>query len=73
MILSLTGTHAHTPNTIFVLLYVNDLLNNFSHSLSLSDDELTPYDMSSDQVKQKVTPPRYVRDCLDGETPLSII
>lgn len=31
-----------------------------------SDDELTPYDMSSDQVKQKATPPRYVRDCLDA-------
>ncbi|XP_060725654.1 telomere length regulation protein TEL2 homolog [Tachysurus vachellii] len=29
-----------------------------------SDDELTPYDMSTDQVKQKATPPRYVRDCL---------
>uniref|UniRef100_A0AAR2JDN5 Telomere length regulation protein TEL2 homolog n=1 Tax=Pygocentrus nattereri TaxID=42514 RepID=A0AAR2JDN5_PYGNA len=33
-----------------------------------SDDELTPYDMSADQVKQKATPPRYVRDCLEGET-----
>ncbi|XP_060778662.1 telomere length regulation protein TEL2 homolog [Neoarius graeffei] len=31
-----------------------------------SDDELTPYDMSSDQVKQKATAPRYVRDCLDA-------
>ncbi|KAL6488251.1 hypothetical protein MHYP_G00019920 [Metynnis hypsauchen] len=31
-----------------------------------SDDELTPYDMSADQVKQKVTPPRYVRDCLEA-------
>ncbi|KAB5587224.1 hypothetical protein PHYPO_G00010650 [Pangasianodon hypophthalmus] len=31
-----------------------------------SDDELTPYDMSADQVKQKATPPRYVRDCLDA-------
>ncbi|KAG9276800.1 hypothetical protein AMEX_G9147 [Astyanax mexicanus] len=31
-----------------------------------SDDELTPYDMSADQVKQKVAPPRYVRDCLEA-------
>ncbi|XP_037392234.1 telomere length regulation protein TEL2 homolog [Pygocentrus nattereri] len=31
-----------------------------------SDDELTPYDMSADQVKQKATPPRYVRDCLEA-------
>ncbi|XP_058258392.1 telomere length regulation protein TEL2 homolog isoform X2 [Hemibagrus wyckioides] len=31
-----------------------------------SDDELPPYDMSSDQVTQKATPPRYVRDCLDA-------
>ncbi|KAI4879433.1 hypothetical protein NFI96_030913 [Prochilodus magdalenae] len=31
-----------------------------------SDDELTPYDMSADQVKQKVPPPRYVRDCLEA-------
>uniref|UniRef100_A0AAR2K5V6 Telomere length regulation protein TEL2 homolog n=1 Tax=Pygocentrus nattereri TaxID=42514 RepID=A0AAR2K5V6_PYGNA len=30
------------------------------------DDELTPYDMSADQVKQKATPPRYVRDCLEA-------
>ncbi|KAI5611116.1 telomere length regulation protein TEL2-like isoform 1, partial [Silurus asotus] len=31
-----------------------------------SDDDLTPYDMSADQVKQKVTAPRYVRDCLEA-------
>ncbi|XP_062382426.1 telomere length regulation protein TEL2 homolog [Sardina pilchardus] len=31
-----------------------------------SDDELTPYDMSADEVQQKCPPPRYLRDCLDG-------
>ncbi|KAF7708995.1 hypothetical protein HF521_018052 [Silurus meridionalis] len=31
-----------------------------------SDDDLTPYDMSADQVKRKVTAPRYVRDCLEA-------
>ncbi|KAL2078522.1 hypothetical protein ACEWY4_026207 [Coilia grayii] len=31
-----------------------------------SDDELTPYDMSADEVKQTCAPPRYVRDCLEG-------
>ncbi|XP_053351464.1 telomere length regulation protein TEL2 homolog [Clarias gariepinus] len=31
-----------------------------------SDDELTPYDMSTDQVTQKTSPPRYIRDCLDA-------
>ncbi|XP_062848070.1 telomere length regulation protein TEL2 homolog isoform X2 [Trichomycterus rosablanca] len=31
-----------------------------------SDDELSPYDMSADQPKQKVSPPRYVRDCLEA-------
>ncbi|XP_063077958.1 telomere length regulation protein TEL2 homolog isoform X2 [Engraulis encrasicolus] len=31
-----------------------------------SDDELTPYDMSGDAVKQTCAPPRYVLDCLEG-------
>ncbi|XP_076827292.1 telomere length regulation protein TEL2 homolog [Brachyhypopomus gauderio] len=31
-----------------------------------SDDDLTPYDMSDDQVKQRGTSPRYVRDCLEA-------
>lgn len=33
----------------------------------LSDDDLTPYDMSADQEKKKSAPPRYVRDCLEGD------
>ncbi len=29
--------------------------------------DLTPYDMSADQEKKKSAPPRYVRDCLEGD------
>lgn len=32
----------------------------------LSDDELTPYDMSGDQEMSRASPPRYLRDCLEG-------
>lgn len=35
-------------------------------SLLYSDDELTPYDMSGDQKINEASPPRYLRDCLEG-------
>lgn len=37
------------------------------HYSFLSDDDLTPYDMSADQEKKESSPPRYVRDCLEGD------
>uniref|UniRef100_A0A3Q1GTI1 Telomere length regulation protein TEL2 homolog n=1 Tax=Acanthochromis polyacanthus TaxID=80966 RepID=A0A3Q1GTI1_9TELE len=36
----------------------------FSDS-NVSDDELTPYDMSGDQEISQASPPRYLRDCLE--------
>ena len=35
-------------------------------SSTSSDDDLTPYDMSGDQEMNQASPPRYLRDCLDG-------
>lgn len=37
----------------------------------LSDDELTPYDMSGDQEMSIASPPRYLRDCLECTVPLT--
>lgn len=36
----------------------------------LSDDELTPYDMSGDQEMSSASPPRYLRDCLECMAPI---
>uniref|UniRef100_A0A4W4EI03 Telomere length regulation protein TEL2 homolog n=1 Tax=Electrophorus electricus TaxID=8005 RepID=A0A4W4EI03_ELEEL len=47
----------------FVFLHSSFCLSCLSF---LSDDDLTPYDMSHDQVKQKVTSPHYIRDCLEA-------
>ncbi|XP_061823607.1 telomere length regulation protein TEL2 homolog [Nerophis lumbriciformis] len=41
-------------------------LENDADSELDSDDELTPYDMSADKEINKVSPPRYLRDCLEN-------
>ena len=35
--------------------------------LAFSDDDLEPYDLSNDTKVQKIKPPVYVRDCMEGE------
>lgn len=44
-----------------------------SSVLSISDDELTPYDMSGDQEFSQTSPPRYLRDCLESMAPQNIL
>uniref|UniRef100_A0A3P8SEQ0 Telomere length regulation protein TEL2 homolog n=1 Tax=Amphiprion percula TaxID=161767 RepID=A0A3P8SEQ0_AMPPE len=39
--------------------------NNLFSDTNMSDDELTPYDMSGDQEMSQASPPRYLRDCLE--------
>lgn len=57
-----TRLHTFTNTYVYWRLLTKDI-NVF---FSLSDDDLTPYDMSADQEKKKSAPPRYVRDCLEG-------